>query len=478
MSDSAVLQFKKAIKSFGNVFDHLSLRCVAVKNEKKWISIFTCLMLSNSDDARALAPQTIKTKSELLGLFATYPLNDFDALCEEIQSGSLSFKVGTKHQKIHLNKLAAGLKSQGVTFAKPSFSHVWRPLRQYAVNPEEYRPSLVLQALGDRFYELLSPDDMARISGLLRKGKTRFNGLDGLLQFAEASHRPNSSSDQALVEIKAVLPFKIITEGDQIFVECPKLIAPKLSILVFFSGHESRTVRSSKHAPISGRPKCVLVPFHIDWPSNVLQAEVHVLYDKNEVETLTIRHWASAANWRIAVDSYFDPETRLLKEALDGDGQRLKSQNRSEAFEQAIVRLLTLGGVAATWHGAIRQSGRPDLAGYCELPGRRIALIGECTLEKPNAKLDAVKSRMGAVRELAGDSVEILPVVFAACDPIQADYENAAKEGIALVGKNEIAGLLALIERNAKLPEIIKQIENSRSINDVPEIARWASRWE
>jgi hypothetical protein len=178
------------------------------------------------------------------------------------------------------------------------------------------------------------------------------------------------------------------------------------------------------------------------------------------------------------VDSYFDPETQLLKEALSGDGQRLKGQNRSEAFEQGIVRLLTLGGVPVTWHGAIRQSGRPDLAGYCEIPGRRLVLIGECTLEKPSAKLDALKSRLRDVRLLAGDAVEILPVVFAACDPIESDYVSAANEGIAIVGKNEIAWLLQLIERNAKLPDIIKQIENSRIISDVPDVARWASRWE
>jgi hypothetical protein len=365
-----------------------------------------------------------------------------------------------------------------VTLAKPSFSHVWRPLREYAVNPEEHRPSFVLQVLGDRFYELLPHDDTERISELLRKRKPPFNGLDGLLRFAETSHRPNTSSDQALLEIKALLPFKIITGADQVFVECPKSVASKLSLLVFFSGHESKAVRGSKKSPIPRRSNCVVVPFHIDWPSDISQAEVHVRYDKNDIETVTIRHWASAANWRIAVDSYFDPETRLLKEALSGDGLRLKSQNRSEAFEQAIVRLLTLGGLAVTWHGAIRQSGRPDLAGYCEVSGRRIVLIGECTLEKPSVKLDALKSRLGDVLQVAGDSVELLPVVFTACDPIQADYTNAAKGGIMLVGKKEIAWLLELIERNAKLPDLIKQIENSRIVNDVPDIARWASRWE
>jgi hypothetical protein len=473
MPDNAVLQFKKIINSFSKVFNHLSLSCVAIKNEKKWVSMFTSLMLANSDDARVFAPQTIKVKSELVALFVTYPLNAFDALFDEMQSGSLSLKIGAKTERIYLNRVAAGLTSHSVSLAKLNFSHVWRPLRQYALAPEEYRPSIVLQTLGDRFYELLSQDDIGRISELLRKHKPPYNGLDGLLRFAETRHRPNSSSDQALVEIKAVLPFKIIAQEDQVFVECPKSVAPKLSILIFFSGHESKAARYSKQLPIAEASNCALVPFQIDWPSHVSQAEVHVLYDKNEIETVTIRHWASAANWRLAVDSYFDPETELLKEALSGDGQRLKSQNRSEAFEQAIVRLLTLGGVAVTWHGAIRQSGRPDLAGYCEIPGRRIALIGECTLEKPSAKLDALKSRLGAVRLLAGDSVEILPVVFTACDPIQVDYRSAAKEGIALVGKNEVAWLLELIERNAKLPEIIKQIENSRFVNDLPGIARW-----
>ena len=451
---------------------------MAVKNEKKWVSIYTCLMLTNSDDATVVVPQTIRAKSELVGLFRTYPLNSFDALFEEIESGSLSFKIDSKKERIYLNRVAAGLKSRSVTLGKVSFPYLWRPVREHAPKPEEYRPSLVLQCLGDRFYELLSPDDTARISETLRKHKPPFNGLDGLLRFAETAHRPNSSSDQALVEIKAILPFKVITVEDQIFVECPKSVAHKLSILVFFSGQESKAVRYTKQSPVAGRAHCVLVPFQIDWPSDVSQADVHVLYGKSEIETVSIRHWASGANWRIAVDSYFDPETQLLKEALNGDGQLLKSQNRSEAFEHAIVRLLTLAGVAATWHGAIRQSGRPDLAGYCEIPGRRIALIGECTLEKPSAKLDALKARMRDVRPLAGDSVEILPVVFAACDPIQSDYRSAAKEGIAIVGKNEIAWLLQLIERNAKPPEIIKQIENSRIVNDIPDVARWAKRWE
>ncbi|HWS16759.1 MAG TPA: hypothetical protein VN223_02025, partial [Candidatus Elarobacter sp.] len=357
------------------------------------------------------------------------------------------------------------------------FLSVWKPKKQHDANPAEYRPSLVLHTSGDRFYELLSHDDNERISKYLRTRRPAYSGLDGLLQFAGARSRPNTSSDQALVEIKAILPFKTTTQEDEVLVDCPKSLAPKLSMLFFFSGHESTTVRYSKHSPVAGRPHSVSVPFHIDWPSNVSQAEAHVLYDKNEVETVAVRHWASRANWRVAVDSYFDPETRLLKEALSGDSQRFKGEKRSEAFEQAIVRLLTLAGMAVTWHGEIRESGRPDLAGYCEISGRRIALIGECTLEKPVVKLGTLKSRLGAVLQLVGDSAEVLPVVFAACDPIQSDYKNAAKEGIALMGRSEIGWLLELVERNARLSEVIKQIENSKMINSFPDIARWDDRY-
>jgi hypothetical protein len=68
-------------------------------------------------------------------------------------------------------------------------------------------------------------------------------------------------------------------------------------------------------------------------------------------------------------------------------------------------------------------------------------------------------------------------VVFTACDPAQSDYRDAAKEGIALVGRNEIGYILELVERNAGVSEVIKQIENSKTIYDFPEIARWNDRY-
>jgi hypothetical protein len=220
-----------------------------------------------------------------------------------------------------------------------------------------------------------------------------------------------------------------------------------------------------------------LAPFPIDWPANASQAEADVLYDGQEVERITVHHWASGANWRVLVDGYFDSDSKLLKEALRGGSQNLKDEKRSEAFEQGIARLLNLAGIATTWHGALRRSSKPDLAGYCEIPGRRIALVGECTLEKPNTKLSSLRARISALLERIGNSAELLPVVFTACDPVPADYSDAAQANIVLLGRNEIGWLITLVERNAGASEIIKQIENVRTTHDLPDVARWANRF-
>lgn len=87
------------------------------------------------------------------------------------------------------------------------------------------------------------------------------------------------------------------------------------------------------HEPISGRAGYCSVPFKIPWPGDALQADAYIRYGEEEVEKFTVRNWAGAPNWRIAVDHFFDPELKFLRRTL-------KTNTESEAFEHAIVRLL------------------------------------------------------------------------------------------------------------------------------------------
>ncbi len=259
-------------------------------------------------------------------------------------------------------------------------------------------------------------------------------------------------------------------------IECPHALAPGLSLLCFFSSHESVTLPYSEQLKSPAHLNRTTIQFLIPWPAAASKADAHIRFKGAEVERISIRHWATGANWRLTVDSHFDPGSRLLKRALR-DNSDLKGEKRSEAFEQAIVRLLNLGNIPAIWHGALRQSGKPDLAAFCEIPGRRIALIGECTLEKPSAKLSTLRTRIIKFREQISDSTEIIPVVFTACEPIELDYSEASKAGVALIGAKEIARIESLIESNRGAAEIIKLIESTTMLHGFPVVARWEQRY-
>jgi hypothetical protein len=242
--------------------------------------------------------------------------------------------------------------------------------------------------------------------------------------------------------------------------------------LFFFSPKGSTRTNYSTHLPVPNRPAWCVVPFAIPWPAEAKNADAHIYYGQEEVEKFVVRHWGVTANWRLMVDDDFDPGANLLSEAL-------KTAKKSDLFEQAVVRLLTLGGIPATWHGASRECGKPDLAAYYEDTNRRIVILGECTLEKPQVKTASLKSRAHKVRELLGEAAVVLPVVFTRCDPAEGDYGHAAREGIALLGGNELAGIFQLVQNHARPAEIIKLIEEviSREQLDYPMIERWQPRY-
>jgi hypothetical protein len=233
MVDKTVLQFQEIVESFKEVLDEVSIRCVAIRNEDKWISIYTGLILKNSKDSNSLETKIAPPGSELIALSVPCPRKDFEMFLKETESGSLLLNTGPESHQIFLNRSAAGLKTQNISGPRLQFQNVWRPLRQYSLPQETFQPTIILQALGDRFYEVISPEDNARISKALRAHRPAYDGLEGLLQFFGSRNRPNGSTE-SVIEMKAVLPFRTTIREDQVFVECPSAVAPKVSVLYFF----------------------------------------------------------------------------------------------------------------------------------------------------------------------------------------------------------------------------------------------------
>lgn len=471
MPSEMILKFKEDINPFLRIFDQLSVVCAAVRLQEKWISVFTRISLSNSSDSSLAQPQLIKAASNFVAIFAEYAPEEFDSFVAGIEVGKFSLAVADESYEIFVNRVAAGMSSQMATLPTLQFLGIVRPWREYAKDPKTYRPSIELSSASDRLLEVLSHDESERISKLLRMYSTPFNGLQGLFR-AMGSNIIIGSSDQTQVYLTAVLPFDARIQETQIEVRCPESLASRLWVQFFFSPAGSFRSMYSEHLPVAGRPGWCIVPFAIPWQPETFSADAHIYYAEEEIDKfLSLGHWGTG-NWRLAVDNDFDPGARLLQEALAAD-------KKSDAFEQAVVRLLNLAGIAATWYGTSREGGKPDLAAYYEDPHRRVLLLGECTLEKPQVKFSPLKSRADKLSKSLGEVASVLPIVFTSCDPVEADYNNAANDGILLLGRNQVAWLFQLIRDNARPSQIMKELEQSltNQKSQYPMVARWESRY-
>jgi hypothetical protein len=472
MPSLGLSQFQEVVTPFWKVFDKLSVACCAVRVEGKWISLYTRITLSHSLDVSESMPQLLKIGIDFVAIFLEDSPQRFDVLLKELDSGSLALSAEGETFHVFTNKASAGLSSQAGVQAGVQFYGINRPLREYAKNKETFRPTIEISANGNRIYEILSNDDISRISKYLRTLPSPVNGLQGLLR-AMGSTIVLGSSNEAQLEVNAVLPFDTTVSGEQVEVRCPEFVASRLSAVFFLSPRGSERSRDETNIQVPCRSGYCIVSFPIPWRDDSERADAHVFYDQEEIEKFTVRHWRSAANWRLMVDNDFDPGAKLLSEAL-------KERKKSNVFEQAVVRLLTLGGIPANWYGESRESGKSDLAVFYEEVNRRIVILGECTLDKPQQKVASLKFRAESLQESLGSAAAVLPVIFTACDPLEDDYSHAAKAGIALVGRDELTKIFQLIQNHARPAEIVKLVEDviSSAQSDYPLVARWQPRYE
>src|SRR6185437_1325620 len=129
-----------------------------------------------------------------------------DFLLKEVESSSVTLSSEGGGFQIFLNRVAAGLSSQTVTQSALQFYGLVRPPREYAQDKQSFRPSIEIGYTGERMYEVLSNEDIGRISKQLRMLPSPVNGLQGLLR-AMGSKIVLGSSDQTQVDVKAILPF-------------------------------------------------------------------------------------------------------------------------------------------------------------------------------------------------------------------------------------------------------------------------------
>lgn len=88
-----------------------------------------------------------------------------------------------------------------------------------------------------------------------------------------------------------------------------------------------------------------------------------------------------------------------------------------------------------------------------------------------------ISSRKNA--ENIGETTTVLPVVFTSCDPVEADYSDAANDDILLLGRDQLNWLFGLIRDNIRASQIMKELEQAVANQKLqyPMVARWESRY-
>jgi hypothetical protein len=343
------------------------------------------------------------------------------------------------------------------------------------------RPCFALTAQGDRLIDLLAYERRRRIDGKLRLGNPGFDGIRDLA-FKLSAPVFDSHSGNSVFEIIAPLPFDLeCPEAGKLVVKAPSNTPDGAVAVRFF--FEPKQVPIPP-AYVLGRenaetcePSALIWRPDVPWPSGSRRATARLFFRDTEIDSVEVNRWPGGASLRAALDDCFDPGHQHLRSVVLGP----RKANAQE-FEIGIARLLNLVGVPVIWYGKVPVEALPDLAGCLDLHGAKTIVLGECTLEKPEAKFSALAVRAKELQNKFAEEAELLPAVFTRTATTGSEKQHAVEHGLALAGHEEVEQLLKLLESPAAGPqsaiEFLRRLQHIWSpllgLEDPP---RWGSRW-
>jgi hypothetical protein len=321
------------------------------------------------------------------------------------------------------------------------------------------RTSITLGGYGQSVQEILPYDMSRRIETRLRNATPCYDGLGGLFGhiFPGVGY---SGRDNTLLQIVAELPFELRNEQhDSIIVEgAARTPADSLLLRCFYGPGTGLPSSATALQPSNAekiecnRLRWIVTP---PWPDSSATAKVGLFFKGEQVQMLNVKRWPTPGNLRHLIDEYFDPSQQRLKAALFSRG----ATNQLE-FEWGVTRLLNLLGLPVAWYGKGAAGGRPDLGGY--LDGGPV-LLGECTLERPNAKFSGLAERSKQLREQLGGETGLMALVFTRADTVESEKLQAEEHGLIVVGHSELREMLKLVESGLGTAELLTYFGQLRS---------------
>lgn len=126
---------------------------------------------------------------------------------------------------------------------------------------------------------------------------------------------------------------------------------------------------------------------------------------------------------------------------------------------------MSLLGVPLIWYGDwLAAETRPDLGGLIEVEGKKVAILTECTLAKPEQKFSELHKRADDLTKILGTEAEVMAVVFAPVPTTQSEARRAAEHQIVLVGPDELRRLLNLLQSPEDPSGVLRLLQELRNM--------------
>lgn len=280
-----VQDFLKRIEPFKDVLDSVRINCAATRIKDKWVSLFTRIILTNAHVGAPIRDQIIEPDPNFVGVWSGSNAN-IASLFEEFQrKGGLEISYRHWSYDVFATKSDASLASGGPSYR---FSPFFEFKRQFSTD-SNFRPSVRLQVnSSDRFYDLLTSNEIEVLSRKLRIQTPPINGIDGLLHLMSDGSTLQPSSDQTSWEFVALLPFETNVVKSGIEVLCPGNAIQKLRIVYFFSPGGTATEMSKANEIIDKRQGWIRGQFSVPWPAKALEANAFLYFEDSSLDELNL----------------------------------------------------------------------------------------------------------------------------------------------------------------------------------------------
>lgn len=468
-------KFAKQIRPFNSLWNSATVTCIAVGHPGERRSVTTRIALRGEELPKGQPYRQVtwlQPTPEFLIAVVDFPKA---AAVEILRSAIDKFQVNLETDStVDRVLLRWPLPGESVDQTQPprlsgfSWQAPFRYERPWARNQlGENKTCLALTGTGDNIGTLV-PDQLRRdVDSRLRRDPPHFDGIRGLYETLLPG-LSSVGSDSTIVQVVFPLPLNIEqTEDGKLALRTPDVaVEGQIRIVLNFKPVNRPSAIHVTHSGAEPTPdgKAIQWRWEVPWQLGDESGKASLFYAGEEVSNVSLRRWRGAGTLRAAIDCYFDPDHKLLEEALLGKNEReVKVGKAQDAFEMAVIRLMHLLGIPLVWYGKGALPRRSDAAGLVDEKENRVVILAECTLEKPEGKFSALKERADELAKSLQGEAEVLPVVFTQADPPGSVAEAASEHGIAMVRRNELRSLFEMLSATTRTEDALTFLNRLRS---------------